>query len=141
MQRTERGQTGIDFVIGAGVFFVAILFVLAFVPAMFAPFFGMGAGDALTSDRSAAYLVENALVEDPNANSLDSEAVNEFFDDCDNAQDEGAWLATALGINTENVQVTLGDSQCGPDPTDTETVSNRIVTVDGEQKTLRVVVW
>ena len=139
----SRGQTSIDFVVGIGVFLLAVAFVLAFVPSMFAPFFGMGAGDALTADRSAAYLAENALVEDPAAaGALDADAVDQFFTDCD-----GTYLADQLSVATTSINVTIGNTSvpdwntCGDPPADAETVSNRIVTIDGIQYTLRVVVW
>lgn len=144
--RSDRGQTAIDFVIGMGVFFIAIAFVLAFVPSMFAPFYGMGAGDALVSDRSAAYLAENKLVEDPSTpGALDEDAVETFFDDC-----ESATLSGELGVGTEHINVSIldrygdpihSDYICGDQPDGAETVSNRVVTVDGTQGTLRVVVW
>lgn len=134
----DRAQTGIDFFVGMGVFLLALAFVLAFVPSMFAPFFGMGVGDALSADRGAAYLVEDALVDDPTKPGvLNETTVNAFFDEC--AGDE---LHNELGTRSSNVNVTIGDDwACGPSPTDADTVSRRIVTVEGTQYTLRVVVW
>lgn len=141
-ERDDRAQTSIDFVVGVGVFLLAVAFVLAFVPSMFAPFFGMGAGDALTADRSAAYLAENALVEDPSTSgALDRDAVDTFFHECSSAT-----LAQQLGVGTSAINVTIGNRSgtewaCGDRPAAAETVSNRIVTINENQYTLRVVVW
>lgn len=149
MRGEDRGQTTIDFAVGIGFFLIAVAFVLAFVPSMFAPFFGMGASDALVTDRSAAYLSENALVEDPSQpGALDPDEVNGFFDDCN-----GSTLAQQLGVDTEQINVSIGDRTgipatldgtpltCGPPPDGSDTVSNRIITIGDDQWTLRVVAW
>lgn len=141
--RSARGQTALDFLVGMSVFLLALGFVLAFVPSMFAPFFGMGVGDAMAADRGAAYLTENALVEDPaTPGVLDEEKVDDFFNasECDN--DPGAYLEDELGLRGNNVAASIGDKwECGDDPSGAETVSRRIVSVNGTQHTLRVVVW
>ena len=135
----ERAQTAIDFVVGVGIFVLAVAFVLAFVPSMFAPFFGGGVGDSLVTDRSAAQLADVELVADPaTPGVLDKSAVDDFFDSgCDEIH-----LADRLGIDTERVYVTVGeDWACGPEPAGAETSSQRLVSVDGERHILRVVVW
>ncbi len=153
--RGARAQTSIDFVVAAGVFLVAIAFVLGFVLSMFAPFFGMGATHALIGDRTAAYLAENALVDGGNASPvLAPAAVDDFFDDCHDASDQGDWLEDAVAVDSDRLNVSLEDAEgvpgetttgnatvCGPVPDGSETVSNRIVSVNGTQHTLRVVVW
>lgn len=143
----DRGQTALDFAIAIGVFIVAIGFVLAFVPSMFAPFFGMGSADGLTADRSATYLAENALVDDPKSPaSLNETAVEEFFEECGGAE----WLAEELSVGTTNIHVQLLDAEaildietdtCGGTPSGAETVSNRVVSIGDSQTILRVVVW
>lgn len=140
----DRGQTAIDFAVGMALFLLAVAFVLAFVPSMFAPFFGTGGGDALVADRSAAYLADNALVDDPShPGALNKSAVDTLLeDDCDDSP--GAYLADELGIGTESVNVSVtGPSSwsCGDAPSGSETVSTRVVTIDGDQHILRVVVW
>ncbi len=141
----ERGQTAIDFVIGIALFLLAVAFVLAFVPSMFAPFHGADAADGLVADRSAAHLVETKFVEDPSApGALNESQVTTFFEDCADEENTGAWVADALGVGTENILVSIdgiNESPCGGPADDAETVSTRIVTIDGEIYTLEVVVW
>lgn len=137
---TERGQTALDFAVAIGVFVLAMAFVLAFVPSMFAPFFGMGAADGLVADRSASYLADNKLAADPaQPGALDQEKVDTFFDNC--ATNSSSWLAGELGVGTDNIHIQLAEDSCGNDPDGAETVSKRIVTVDGDQRTLEVTVW
>lgn len=136
----ERGQTGIDFAVGIALFLLAVAFVLAFVPSMFAPFYVTGSGDGIVADRSAAYLTDNALVEDPaRPGSLNGTDTDNWFEECDDTS-----VGNELGIGTDTVNVTIDGSEdwsCGPTPDGPETASTRIVMVDGEQRTLRVVVW
>lgn len=135
----DRGQTAIDFVVGVGLFVLAVAFVLAFVPSMFAPFFGGGVGDSLVTDRSVAYLADQELVADPSTPGvLDESNVKKFFDEeCSDPP-----LAEQLGIDTDNVYITMGEEwTCGLPPDGAETASQRLVTLDGERHILRVVVW
>ena len=144
--RSDRAQTAIDFVVAMGVFFIAVAFVLAFVPSMFAPFFGMGASDALVTDRSAAHLANNALVADSNTpGTLDEGAVEDLFRDCDEEV-----LRSELAITNAQISVVIEDATqtplevngtetaCGSDRAAVETTSNRIVMIGDEQGTLRV---
>lgn len=133
----ERGQTAIDFVVGMGVFLLAVGFVLMFVPSMFAPFFGAGIGDPVTADRATSYLVEERLAEeDAPVGVLSADEVEAFFDGCDEE-----FLREQLEIEHRAVQVELGDDDCGPDSSGSVTVSKRFVMVDGEGKLLRVRLW
>ena len=140
----ERGQTAIDFVVGMGVFLLAVAFVFAFVPSMFAPFFAPGIGDPVTADRAANYLAEDRLaVDDGVTGELDRDDVKDLLEACD--EDE---LQSVLGIELRNVQVELyavdeedPSYSCGPDPGGSVTVSERLVSLDGELKTLYVRVW
>lgn len=175
-RRIERAQTGIDFLVGMSVFLIAVGFVFAFVPSMFAPFGGTGVNDALIADRSAAYLAEYALVEDPsNAGVLSTACTAAFFDEsgtlnhaeidseygCNFDPDEIGDLTALLGVQAwKNVQITIGapdtvayedesgvyeiEMQRGEDPSSgsgSDTVSRRVVSIDGEPYELRVRVW
>ena len=144
MGRTDRAQTGIDFLVGASVFLIAVGFVFAFVPSMFAPFGGSGVDDALIADRSATQLVERELVADPaTPNVLDRSKHDEFFASCP-SENGGEYLRDRLGLETTNLQVELGET-CGEDPPSgsSTTVSQRLVSFGGEEgrETLYVRVW
>ncbi|WP_331232906.1 DUF7287 family protein [Natronorarus salvus] len=139
-----RGQTGIDFLVGATVFLIAVGFVFAFVPSMFAPFFTGGTGDTLTADRAATQLAEKELVVDPSSPAvLNESSVDEFFEGCTDEEDEGQYVADELGLGTDRVQVELGNDSCGDDPParSSVTVSQRYVSIDEDHHTLTVRVW
>ncbi|OYR57970.1 DUF7287 family protein [Halorubrum halodurans] len=53
-----RGQTQIDFAVGAGVFLVTLAFVVAFVPTLFEPFAAGETASPLVADRIAAGTVD-----------------------------------------------------------------------------------
>lgn len=147
---TERGQTALDFVVAMGVFLLAVTFVLAFIPSMFAPFFGMGVGDELTADRAASTLIDQELSgPDGPAQALNISQTDSFFTECET----GTNLSEKLHLRTEDAYVEISDTDgepiavnsttlvCGEDSGDPDTVSTRVVTVDGEQGTLRVKVF
>ena len=141
---SSRGQTGIDFLVGATVFLIAVGFVFAFVPSMFAPFFTGGTGDTLTADRTATQLAEKDLVEDPASPAvLNQSKVDEFFEGCAEEEDEGQYVADELGLGTERIQVELDERTCGDDPPAraSVTVSQRFVSIDGDHHTLTVRIW
>jgi hypothetical protein len=163
---TERAQTGIDFLIGMTVFLIAVGFVFSFVPTMFDPFGGPGVDDALIADRSAAQLAEYALVNDPsNPGVLNPACTAAFFaenesrageHDCNFDPEEVDDLTALLGIREQKrINVTIGDPgnvtyenteitmQRGDDPSSagSDTVSRRVVLIDGEPSELRVRVW
>ncbi|WP_232745070.1 DUF7287 family protein [Halorubrum aethiopicum] len=53
-----RGQTQIDFAVGAGVFLITLAFVVAFVPTLFEPFAAGETASPLVADRIAAGTVD-----------------------------------------------------------------------------------
>lgn len=144
----DRGQTALDFAVAMGVFLIALAFVLAFIPSMFAPFFDTGGGNELRADRAAATLVEDELVVEPGTQALLSATkVENFFDGC---TDED--LADVVGLPTQSSFVEIVDENgdviesggitlnCGDESVDQETVSSRLVSIDGEPFRLRVVI-
>lgn len=159
--RGDRAQTGIDFLVAMSVFLIAVGFVFAFVPSMFQPFGGSGVNDALIADRSAAHLAESALVEDPANPGVLSVTCTAAFFDADEASAEGNDcnfdytriddLNALFGVpDWKNVLVTIGEPgtvegvtmQRGDDPSPgSDTVSQRIVSIDGEPYELTVRVW
>lgn len=74
----DRGQTVLDYAIGVGLFFVALVFVLGTIPGMFTPF---AAGtDAQVGDRVATSLASDRLGDPSTPYLLDTECTWEFFD-------------------------------------------------------------
>ncbi|MFC5278721.1 hypothetical protein ACFPM1_08140 [Halorubrum rubrum] len=59
IRRGDRGQTQIDFAVGAGVFLIALAFVVAFVPTLFEPFAAGETASPLVADRIAAGTVDS----------------------------------------------------------------------------------
>lgn len=57
----HRAQTALDFGVGAGVFLIALAFVLGFIPSMFEPFAGSGGAELAAADRTATYLTGDLL--------------------------------------------------------------------------------
>lgn len=73
-----RGQTGIDFVVGMGIFLLTIGFVVAFVPGLLTPFSDETTGP-LVADRVADDLVGATLLTGPGSSTLDVESTRAFF--------------------------------------------------------------
>lgn len=78
MTRSRRGQTTIDFAIGAGVFLVVVAFVISFVPGMFVPF--EDPDRSQEADRVASTLATSALAEPSDPYLLDPDCTVGFFD-------------------------------------------------------------
>jgi len=74
----DRGQTGIDFLVGVGIFLLTAGFVFGFLPGMLAPFADHPA-KPLVADRVANTLVGDTLVDAPDATSLNESATVAFF--------------------------------------------------------------
>lgn len=120
----RRGQTTLDFLVGASVFLLTIALVLAFVPSTFDPFVTSGAENLVVSDRSAAHLAEDALVADPRRPGvLDAACVVVFFnEDADGtvAANQGcrfdgdASLPEMLGSGSADVEVVIHRPDDGP---------------------------
>lgn len=157
----DRGQLGFDFVAGMSLFLITVGFVFNFAPVMFDPFTTGQGGDMMTADRTAATIAEDLLVENETGpNVLDTDCTEEFFDadgataDCGFAQDADD-LNSAIGVdNTIRVNVTVENNgsavvlngvtlAAGPPPSAaaSTTISQRIVFLDGSERTLNVRVW
>ncbi|WP_224447166.1 DUF7287 family protein [Haloprofundus salilacus] len=117
-RRDARAQTTIDFAIGAGVFLLAVAFVIAFIPSMLSPFAGGGQEDTVVADRVASNLVGGVLSAPETPYRVDGECAAVFF---------GASV--------------MGDFDCGFDP-DAVTVNERVgvssrvnlhITIDGDR--------
>ena len=144
----ERAQTAIDFAVAMGVFLLAVAFVLAFVPSMFAPFFGHGVGDTVTADRAAATVIDGHLSEGGTP-VLNETATRDFFSKCETSSD----LTNKLSFGSEAVYLVIldeadpllldedTDAECGTDDGGPETVAQRIVSFEGQVYELRVKVF
>lgn len=72
-----RGQTGVDFLVGVGVFILTVGFAVAFAPGMFSPFVE-GQAQPLAADRAADTLV-GALLVGERPSTLDTACTLAFF--------------------------------------------------------------
>lgn len=102
---SDRGQTGIDFVFGVGVFLLSIAFVFSFVPGMLAPF-GDAAGATIVADRIGDELVYDDLAGTAGPSVLDEQCTLAFFGhsspaDCpfEDSGDPEEWLAIPAGTH------------------------------------------
>ena len=159
-----RGQTSIDFVVGMSVFLLTVAFVVAFLPGVFEPFTASGAGDTLTSDRTASLLAERLLADPANPSVVDSACAAEFFDAAGDGAGgvagcqfttDAADLDAVLGLGpTTRVNVTIEEDgtvkstggvtlAAGPELPEAESVvvSRRVVLFDGFDRDLYVRVW
>mgnify|MGYP005850237913 CR=1 FL=1 len=74
-----RAQTPIDFAVGAGVFLLALAFVIAFVPTLFDPFSAAGTASPVVSDRVAAGVAGDLLAASPTQPGVLSSACTAAF--------------------------------------------------------------
>ncbi len=79
----DRGQTTQDFIVGIGVFILAVAFVFSFLPTMLTPFdSSTSGGETAQADRIADRLVYNLSVSDtPNNISWDEMTDDEMVDE------------------------------------------------------------
>lgn len=168
---TDRGQTVVDFAIGAGVFLITVGVVFAFVPTMFEPFSTAGGGTPIVADRVATHLTGQLLAVDPaSPTALSGACTAAFFgtdsglaSDADCGFDPTGDLAVLVGVDDRDVSIAVrevsADPRSGPavertvDGTDytlnRETdgvpsnvaIASRIVTVGGDRYRLVVKVW
>lgn len=158
----DRGQTAIDFAIGAGVFLVVVAAVVTFIPGMFAPF--EGTDPTAAADRFAASLSGDLLGHPSDKNTLDPACTVAFFGqmqgenpthDCrfgDDEDDLGLVFATDHTVNAtieerpqggaiaerNGTRLAAGPASTGqPDVT----VSRQVVLLDDRSYRLIVRVW
>ncbi len=112
---TDRGQTVIDFGIGAGVFIITVGIVFIFVPSMFEPFSTAAGSSPIVADRTADHLTGSLLVADPaNPSVLSAACTAAFFDrngdlatDARCGFDPNDSTADLLGVDRGTVNVTI----------------------------------
>lgn len=155
----NRAQTGIDFMVGMGVFLLAVGFVFGFAPGLFEPFETGTGENMVVSDRAAAALAADVLVESlDQPGVLNATCTVEFFDGDGNVADcrfDTEDLHDALGVeSTTDLNATIEDggtvvtldstplaSGAEPGPNRDVIVAKRIVWLDGSERTLVVRVW
>lgn len=128
---SDRAQTGVDFIVGVGVFLLTVAFVLSFVPGLMSPFDGEATTPPLVADRTADSLVYEALAATGSPGTLDEPCTLAFFDtgasdsDCAFADDGPAseWLGIPAGMHLnvtieKDVDATPGREPICGDATD-----------------------
>ena len=87
----DRGQTTQDFIVGIGVFILAVAFVFSFLPTMLTPFdSSTSGGETAQADRVADRLVHN--LSDGTANEINGNQLENYDDDHN--------VSKALGLRT-----------------------------------------
>ncbi|WP_418284946.1 DUF7287 family protein [Halorubrum sp. DTA46] len=175
---SDRGQTPIDFAVGASVFLLTLAFVIAFVPTLFDPFSAAETASPVVSDRVAAGVAGDLLAASPaEPGVLSPTCTVAFFSanatlgtEADCHPDVAATPADHFGLdgdvqvivhrlsetnpseNPANVSIVTAEGSFdvelirpteGPSGTaaDDVTVSQRLVSIDGDQFRLTVRVW
>jgi hypothetical protein len=151
----DRGQTAIDFAVGATLFLLTMAFVFTFVPVMFQPF-ATSQSDPLVADRVANRLATDILGSPDEPYIIDETCTTAFFDDTGSPDCSYEFVSAslhphlALGVQQKtNVNVTLVDSsgtveeQIGDSRATARDViiAQRRVLYDGESYELIVRVW
>lgn len=159
----DRGQTPIDFTVGAGILLVTVAFVFAFVPGMFGPYVdGTRPGAA---DRTVSALATDALASPEEPYVLDRSCTVDFFahfrtgasaDDACRFDTDAATVPDALGHGeTTEVNVSIRTQSgalasldgvtlaVGEDHTRRSNVATarRTVYLDGQSHRLVVALW
>ncbi|WP_049980473.1 DUF7287 family protein [Halolamina rubra] len=159
----DRGQTVLDYAIGVGIFLVAVMFVVATIPGMFAPF--VGAGDAQIADRVATSLSTERLGAPDEPYLLERDCTVAFFGrlDGDDPDADGCRFDTSADTlqemfaldSSQAIQVRIEKSDgaaavidgrtlsAGGDPPSSVSVTTarRTVAIDGTTYWLEVRAW
>ncbi|SEO35522.1 hypothetical protein SAMN04487948_10231 [Halogranum amylolyticum] len=107
--RRSRAQTTIDFAIGAGVFLLAVAFVVAFIPGMLDPYEGIQR-ETVTADRVATQLSTDLLGDPNEPYTLDTDCTVAFFGDTSptTCRFTGSDLTERISVgDTQSVDVML----------------------------------
>jgi hypothetical protein len=155
----SRGQTTIDYGIGAALFVVVVAFVLAFTPTILDPFIGDGQAGFPTADRGADQLATDLLVADPAEPYVwDTACADEFFagpsayssDPVCRYNESANTVNDVIGYDDRvNANVTLYRNEAQVDsigPTHAQggsavSTTSRVVHYDGKHHRMVVAVW
>jgi len=159
----DRGQTVLDYAIGVGIFFVALMFVVATIPGMFAPF--VGTGDTQVADRVATSVATGSLGSPDEPYVLDQRCTVAFFDQLRDGTSAPAdcrfdTSATTIGEmfaldSAQSIRLQFEDAEggiatidgttlaAGESPPDgvSVTIARRTVGIDGTTYWLEVHAW
>lgn len=159
-----RGQTAVDYTIAIGVFLIAVVFVVGFLPSISQPFTSNQA-DVTKADRIADQLSEGMLGEPETPYVLNGTCTVGFFDQLQGGGSAPPGCHFDAGATTPNGAVNVDDTtginvtiertgggivtaegidlHAGRDPGETSSVSvtQRTVFLDGEARKLYVRVW
>lgn len=105
----ERGQTLNDYAMGISVFLLAVTFVVAFVPSIFAPFTAPIDDDTTARADRGATRVLTTLSKDDARNVLSVNRTNSFFED-----GNATTLRESIGVPaTSDLNVSVVDPETG----------------------------
>ncbi|WP_372912727.1 hypothetical protein [Salinigranum sp.] len=114
---TRRGQTTIDFAVGASIFLLSVAFILAFVPGMLEPFGTSLQEETVSADRIATQISNDLLTAGDRPHLLDRTCTVAFFDsaadDSACAFDNTQTLGDRFGLESRqhlNVQIVGQDT-------------------------------
>ena len=136
IQRDSRGQTTIDFALGAAILLLGVAFVILMAPNLFTPFETGQSADPLTSDRVADHLV---------AEFDDAGSVDAFFADEDSPVNDAVGVSERQSLNVsieaQGSGETLHRGPSVPSESGQVTQSQRLIEYDEEPHWLVVEVW
>lgn len=100
--RTDRAQTTQDFAIGVGLFLLAVVFVVTFMPMVLAPFDTVDDTERMAqAERIASELVTSSTVEGERI-LLDSERLEDRLDDLDDPTVFGVPPWSSINVTVES---------------------------------------
>jgi len=100
---SARGQTTQDFVVGIGIFLLAVAFVFSFVPSIITPYTAATTAETAQADRIADAIVSEY---DEGHNELDLRNFDEF-----DANEYGIRAVDDVAVDRVNVTVTDGEGE------------------------------
>ncbi|RQG99673.1 DUF7287 family protein [Natrarchaeobius oligotrophus] len=113
---SSRGQTTQDFVVGIGIFVLAVAFVFTTVPTFLAtPTGSVDGADLAQADRVAAVIVSDLETDTPN--ELDGEAFNDTYGAHWDDENATAWFGLRASDDDhrfDRVNVTIRELEDGP---------------------------
>lgn len=164
----SRGQTTIDYAVGASIFLFVVGGTLLFIPTIFEPLSTSATTDALIADKTATHLAKQLLNSGETTATLDAVCTAAFFGQDTTLDDECSFDASSstreiVGVSeTTDINIILTNPQPASEPspitqefegsdyelkraTDTDqqntAVATRIVSLNGNQYRLIVEVW
>lgn len=107
----QSGQMSLDFLIGLGIFLMAFIFVLTFVPSMLVPFQSSSDDLTMTADRVSTELVDNILIANGSTPNVINQTITASFISELNTPASYDTVRKSIGLNGTrlyNINVTYG---------------------------------